>query len=86
MAKKTAKKTAAKKTAAKKSARPKTATKTKTSGKYVYLFGKKTDGNGTMKALLGRAYIKAKEHAGKGGTTDVDSATKERLKALGYAE
>src|SRR5688572_21396251 len=53
MAKKTAKKTAAKKTAAKKSARPKTTTKAKTSGKYVYLFGKKTDGNGTMKPLLG---------------------------------
>ena len=48
MAKKTAKKTAAKK-----SARPKTTTKAKTSGKYVYLFGKKTDGNGTMKPLLG---------------------------------
>jgi pyruvate, orthophosphate dikinase len=43
--KKTAK--AAKSTAAKKS------TGTKTSGKHVYLFGKKTDGNGTMKALLG---------------------------------
>jgi arylsulfatase A-like enzyme len=40
----------------------------------------------TMRALLGRAIIAAKEHAGKGGTTDVDSATKERLKALGYAE
>ena len=53
MAKKTAKKTAAKKTAAKKSARPKTTTKAKTSGKYVYQFGKKTDGNGTMKPLLG---------------------------------
>ena len=39
-----------------------------------------------MRALLGRAFIKAKEHAGRGGTTDVDSATKERLKALGYAE
>jgi len=59
MAKKTAKKTAAKKTgakkgvlkksAAKKSARP----KTQPSGKYVYQFGKKTDGDGTMKPLLG---------------------------------
>ena len=25
----------------------------KTAGKYVYFFGKKTDGNGSMKALLG---------------------------------
>src|SRR6188474_3332912 len=49
MAKKTAKKTAA----AKKSARPKTTPKAKTSGKYVFQFGKKTDGNGTMKPLLG---------------------------------
>jgi pyruvate, orthophosphate dikinase len=48
MAKKTAKRAAAKK-----SARPKATTTTKTSGKYVYLFGKKTDGNGTMKPLLG---------------------------------
>ena len=48
MAKKTAKKTAAKK-----SARPKTTPKAKTSGKYVFQFGKKTDGNGTMKPLLG---------------------------------
>jgi len=39
-----------------------------------------------MRALLGRAIIAAKEHAGKGAQTDVDSATKERLKALGYAE
>ncbi len=50
MAKKTAtKKGAMKKSAAKKSAR----TKTQPSGKYVYQFGKKTDGNGTMKPLLG---------------------------------
>jgi pyruvate,orthophosphate dikinase len=50
MAKKTAKKTAAKK-----STRPKATAKAKpkTSGKYVYQFGKKTDGNGTMKPLLG---------------------------------
>jgi len=49
MAKKTAKKTAARRPA-----RTKAATKTKTtSGKYVYQFGKKTDGNGTMKPLLG---------------------------------
>jgi pyruvate,orthophosphate dikinase len=51
MAKKTAKKTAARKPAGTKAkAKSKTA---KTSGKHVYLFGKKTDGNGTMKALLG---------------------------------
>jgi len=39
-----------------------------------------------MRALLGRASLVAKQHAGKGAQTDVDSATKERLKALGYAE
>jgi pyruvate,orthophosphate dikinase len=51
MAKKTAKKTAARKPAGTKAkAKSKTA---KTSGKHVYLFGKKTDGNGTMKPLLG---------------------------------
>jgi pyruvate,orthophosphate dikinase len=51
MAKKTAKKTAARKPAGTKA---KTKSKTaKTSGKHVYLFGKKTDGNGTMKPLLG---------------------------------
>jgi pyruvate,orthophosphate dikinase len=50
MAKKKAVKAAkkpAKKSAGKKSSTP------KASGKHVYLFGKKTDGNGTMKPLLG---------------------------------
>ena len=47
MAKKAPKKIAPKKTAVKKTAAKKTA------GKYVYLFGRKTDGNGTMKPLLG---------------------------------
>ena len=42
----------AKKKAAKKVAAKKSSTK-KASGKHVYLFGTKTDGNGTMKALLG---------------------------------
>src|SRR5262247_4197188 len=42
----------AKKKAARKAAAKKT-TPTKASGKPVYLFGKKTDGNGTMKPLLG---------------------------------
>jgi pyruvate,orthophosphate dikinase len=42
----------AKKKAAKKVAAKKSSTK-KASGRHVYLFGKKTDGNGTMKALLG---------------------------------
>jgi pyruvate, orthophosphate dikinase len=42
----------AKKKAAKKAAAKKTAP-TRTSGKHVYLFGKKTDGNGSMKPLLG---------------------------------
>src|SRR4029434_527337 len=49
-------KTATKKVArpaAKKTAAPKTATKSGKSGKFVYFFGKKTDGNGTMKPLLG---------------------------------
>src|SRR5688572_527562 len=46
MAKKTVKKTVQKKAPAKTAAK-------KTAGKYVYLFGKKTDGNGTMKPLLG---------------------------------
>jgi pyruvate, orthophosphate dikinase len=62
MAKKKAVKTVAKNAAAKKSA-PKKAGMTSVSskrgagraatGKYVYLFGRKTDGNGTMKPLLG---------------------------------
>jgi pyruvate,orthophosphate dikinase len=43
----------AKKKAAKKAAAKTTSTPTKSSGKHVYLFGKKTDGNGTMKPLLG---------------------------------
>jgi len=42
-----AKKKAVKKTAAKKTSTP------KISGKHVYLFGKNTDGNGSMKPLLG---------------------------------
>src|SRR6476661_6383109 len=60
MAKKAKKKAAVKTTAAAKSAaarpaaRKTAATKTAAkSGKFVYLFGKKTDGNGTMKPLLG---------------------------------
>src|SRR5215813_8214409 len=47
-----AKKKAGKKTA-KTSTVKKASTPSKTSGKHVYLFGKKTDGNGTMKPLLG---------------------------------
>src|SRR5688572_21047252 len=46
MAKKTVKKTVQKKAPAKTAAK-------KTAGKYVYLFGRKTDGNGKMKPLLG---------------------------------
>jgi pyruvate,orthophosphate dikinase len=52
MAKKKAAKTAARKGAAKKTA-PKKTVAPKSSGKYVYQFGRKTDGNGTMKPLLG---------------------------------
>ena len=44
---------AARTPAAKKRTAAKKSTGTKTSGKHVYLFGKKTDGNGTMKPLLG---------------------------------
>src|SRR5690349_22709451 len=43
----------AKKKAAKKVAAKKISSTPKSSGKFVYLFGKKTDGTGTMKALLG---------------------------------
>src|SRR4029077_14041406 len=50
MAKKQVKK--ASKTASRKAAPKKTARKA-VKGKYVYFFGKKTDGNGTMKPLLG---------------------------------
>jgi arylsulfatase A-like enzyme len=39
-----------------------------------------------MEAALGRAFLEAKAHAGAGGTTDVDSVTKERLRALGYLD
>jgi arylsulfatase A-like enzyme len=39
-----------------------------------------------MRAALGRMTLDAKAHAGKGGTTTVDGAAKERLKALGYLE
>ncbi len=57
MARRRRRRASAKKTAAKKSASgeraAKTARRAKTAGKYVYLFGKKTDGNGTMKPLLG---------------------------------
>ncbi len=52
MAKKAKKKSAAKPAAAAKPAK-KAATTSGKSGKFVYLFGKKTDGNGTMKPLLG---------------------------------
>ena len=51
-AKPAAKKSAVRKAAPKKTASKKTASK-KTAGKYVYQFGRKTDGNGTMKPLLG---------------------------------
>src|SRR6187397_2835579 len=50
MAKKQVKK--ASKTASRKAAPKKTAKKAG-AGKYVYFFGKRTDGNGTMKPLLG---------------------------------
>ena len=37
-----------------------------------------------MRAALGRSYLEAKAHAGATGQTEVDSVTKDRLKALGY--
>src|SRR6186997_1248659 len=50
----TAKKTAkAVKASAKKTTRPAGTTASTSAGKYVYLFGRKTDGNGGMKPLLG---------------------------------
>src|SRR5262245_65714255 len=53
MAKKLARK-AGKKSAPKASSKRSSAKKaTAKAGKYVYLFGRKTDGNGTMKPLLG---------------------------------
>jgi len=51
--KKAAVKSAAARPAAKKTAAKRTSAKSGKSGKFVYLFGKKTDGNGTMKPLLG---------------------------------
>jgi arylsulfatase A-like enzyme len=37
-----------------------------------------------MRAALGKSYLEAKAHAGATGQTEVDSVTKDRLKALGY--
>ena len=37
-----------------------------------------------LRAALGRTYLEAKAHAGATGQTEVDSVTKDRLKALGY--
>ena len=48
----TAKKAAGKKAAARKTTKKASAATTK-AGEYVYNFGRKTDGNGTMKPLLG---------------------------------
>ena len=39
-----------------------------------------------MRAALGRSYLEARAHAGAGAQTDVDSVTKERLRALGYVD
>jgi len=52
-AKKKAARPAARKTATKRTSAKKTSAKSGNGGKFVYLFGKKTDGNGTMKPLLG---------------------------------
>jgi pyruvate,orthophosphate dikinase len=53
MAKKKAPRVLGRKTAARRKAAAKKTGGAKTAGKYVYQFGRKTDGNGTMKALLG---------------------------------
>ena len=39
-----------------------------------------------MRAALGRSYLQARSHAGAGAQTDVDSVTKDRLRALGYLD
>src|SRR5262249_9295903 len=39
-----------------------------------------------MRAALGRSYLEARAHAGAGAQTDVDSVTKDRLRALGYVD
>jgi len=39
-----------------------------------------------LRAALGRSYLAARAHAGAGGQTDVDSVTKDRLRALGYVD
>jgi len=39
-----------------------------------------------MRAALGRSFLQARAHAGAAATTEVDSATKERLRALGYLD
>jgi arylsulfatase A-like enzyme len=37
-----------------------------------------------LRAALGRSYLEARAHGGAGAQTDVDSVTKDRLRALGY--
>lgn len=39
-----------------------------------------------LRAALGRSYLEARAHAGAGSQTDVDSVTKDRLRALGYLD
>jgi arylsulfatase A-like enzyme len=39
-----------------------------------------------LRAALGRSYLEARAHAGAGAQTDVDSVTKDRLRALGYLD
>jgi arylsulfatase A-like enzyme len=39
-----------------------------------------------LRAALGRSYLAARAHAGAGAQTDVDSVTKDRLRALGYLD
>jgi len=39
-----------------------------------------------LRASLGRSYLEARAHAGAGAQTNVDSVTKDRLRALGYVD
>jgi len=55
-------------------------------GEKTDLAGKDATELQTMEAALGRASIVAKENAGAGVDTEVDSVTQDRLKALGYME
>lgn len=56
----------------------------KDSGERRNLAGDETTRLEDMRATLGKSYLEARAHAGAGAETDVDAATLERLRALGY--